>query len=175
MDRASEKDFVSINEYLNSVNGQLSKIESRIIGEVMEVQLYPGRSYLFFKVKDKDVDNPAMLTCMMWKRDYEISDTKAKNIALDQTRKAYAAINKERMTASGYDDFEWLHSGGGMHPRKSHVEMNGKIYSFDKLPVINKEQVDRGYEAPIRGIPGQAFGCGCTMIPVYRLPTGERI
>lgn len=109
------------------------------------------------------------------KRDYEISDTKAKNIALDQTRKAYAAINKERMTASGYDDFEWLHSGGGMHPRKSHVEMNGKIYSFDKLPVINKEQVDRGYEAPIRGIPGQAFGCGCTMIPVYRLPTGERI
>jgi len=68
-----KKEFLTINEYLNSVNSQLSKIESRIIGEVMEVQLYPGRSYLFFKIKDKDEDNPAMLTCMMWKRDYEIS------------------------------------------------------------------------------------------------------
>lgn len=107
------------------------------------------------------------------KRKYELTDTKARNIAFDQTRKAYNAINKQRMTAVGYDEFEWLHSGGGMHPRKSHLAMNGKIYSFDKLPVINQEQVDKGYEAPVHGIPGQAINCGCTMIPVYRLPTGE--
>ena len=79
MDRALEKDFVSINEYLNTVNGQLSRIESRVIGEVMEVQLYPGRSYLFFKLKDMDADNPAMLTCMMWKRDYEMSGLELKD------------------------------------------------------------------------------------------------
>lgn len=109
------------------------------------------------------------------KRKYEFIDAKARNIAFDQTRKAYNVVNKQRMTAAGYDEFEWLHSGGGMHPRKSHLAMNGKIYSFDKLPIINQEQVDSGYEAPVQGIPGQAINCGCTMIPVYRLPDGERL
>jgi exodeoxyribonuclease VII large subunit len=65
--------YVSINEYLDKINKELSNHAGRIIGEVMEVQMYPGRSYLFFKIKDKDVDNPAILTCMMWKRDYEIN------------------------------------------------------------------------------------------------------
>lgn len=68
-----KKSFLSINEYLDTVNKELSNHESRIIGEVMEVQMYPGRSYLFFKIKDKNENDPAMLTCIMWKRDYEIS------------------------------------------------------------------------------------------------------
>ena len=67
------KDFISINEYLNTINSELSKNVSRIIGEITEVQLYPGRSYLFFKIKDKDEESPALLTCIMWKRDYDIS------------------------------------------------------------------------------------------------------
>lgn len=73
MNKEPKKDFVSINEYLNTINEGLSRYEGRIIGEVTEVQMYPGRSYLFFKIKDKDEENPAMLTCIMWKRDYDIS------------------------------------------------------------------------------------------------------
>lgn len=73
MNKEPKEDFVSINEYLNTINEGLSKFEGRIIGEVTEVQMYLGRSYLFFKVKDKDEENPAMLTCIMWKRDYDIS------------------------------------------------------------------------------------------------------
>ncbi len=74
-----KKNFITINEYLNTVNEGLSKYESRIIGEVMEVQMYPGRSYLFFKIKDKDEGDPAMLTCIMWKRDYDISGLELKD------------------------------------------------------------------------------------------------
>ncbi len=69
----TKKDFISINEYLNTVNQELGKYQARIIGEITEVQMYPGRSYLFFKIKDKDEENSALLTCIMWKRDYDIS------------------------------------------------------------------------------------------------------
>lgn len=85
---------------------------------------------------------------------------RAKNIALDQTRKAYNAINKGRMQAIGVKKFQWHHSGGGAHPREDHVEMDGNIYSFDKLPVIDQNTGERG-------IPGQAPNCKCTMSPVF--------
>lgn len=93
------------------------------------------------------------------------TERRARNIALDQTRKAYNSINKQRMQKIGVKKFEWIHSGGGQRPRKSHQAMNGNIYSFDNLPIINQEQVNNG-KAPERGIPGQAINCGCTMVPV---------
>src|SRR6185437_1982724 len=77
---------------------------------------------------------------------------RATNIALDQTRKAYNSINKQRMQSLGVKKFKWIHSGGGQHPRQSHMAMSGNIYSFDDLPVINQEQVAKGYESPQRGI-----------------------
>jgi len=76
MDKQLKKDFVSINEYLNGINKELSNYEGRVVGEVADVTLYPGRSYLFFKIKDKDEGNPAILSCMMWKTDYEVSGLK---------------------------------------------------------------------------------------------------
>lgn len=85
---------------------------------------------------------------------------RAKNIALDQTRKAYNSINKGRMEALGVEKFMWHHSGGGAHPREDHVDMDGEIFSFDKLPVIDKRTGERG-------IPGQAPNCRCTMSPVF--------
>ena len=63
-----KKDFITINEYLDTINFALSKYKSRVIGEVTEVQMYPGQKYLFFKIKDKEAS--AVLTCMMWKSDY---------------------------------------------------------------------------------------------------------
>jgi SPP1 gp7 family putative phage head morphogenesis protein len=95
----------------------------------------------------------------------DMTDRRAKNIALDQTRKAYNSINVQRMMASGYKKFRWLHSGGGMHPRPLHVAMNGKVYSFDDLPVIDKVTGEKG-------IPGQLPNCGCTLQPVYEFPGG---
>lgn len=92
-----------------------------------------------------------------------ITERRAKLIARDQTRKAYNFINKEKLKSLGMRKFEWIHSGGGQHPRKSHQAMGGNIYSFDDLPQINK---DNPKESPVYGIPGQAINCGCTMNPV---------
>lgn len=85
---------------------------------------------------------------------------RAKNIALDQTRKVYNSINRGRMEALGVKKFMWHHSGGGAHPRQDHVDMDGEIYSFDNLPVIDPRTGERG-------IPGQAPNCRCTMSPVF--------
>jgi len=71
MDQFQTKEEVSVSEYIDTLNEGLRSFNARIIGEVTEVQLYPGRTYLFFKIKDKD--NPALLTCFMWKRDYNLS------------------------------------------------------------------------------------------------------
>jgi SPP1 gp7 family putative phage head morphogenesis protein len=89
-----------------------------------------------------------------------ITHRRATNIALDQTRKAYNSINKGRMQDIGVEKFMWHHSGGGMHPREDHIQMDGNIYSFANLPVIDQNTGERG-------IPGQAVNCRCTMSPVF--------
>ena len=95
-----------------------------------------------------------------------ITHRRAKNIALDQTRKAYNSINKGRMQALGVTQFMWHHSGGGAHPREDHIEMDGNVYSFDNLPVIDQRTGERG-------IPGQAVNCKCVMSPVFQFDKGS--
>lgn len=88
---------------------------------------------------------------------------RAKNLALDQTRKAYNSINKQRMQAVGVKQFEWLHSGGGKVPRESHLKISGHIFNFASLYA---EQEALGVPVSDRGIPGEAINCRCTMLPV---------
>lgn len=100
--------------------------------------------------------------------EHGIAMRRAKNIAEDQTRKAYNNINSERMQAAGIEYFEWMHSSGGEHPRELHITpwpdgLNGGIFSFKKLPVIDERTGERG-------IPGQAINCKCRMRPVLRPP-----
>lgn len=77
---------------------------------------------------------------------------RARNIANDQTRKAYNSLNKARMQQIGVRQFEWLHTGGSREPRPLHVAMSGNIYDFDHLPVIDDKTGERG-------IPGQLPNC----------------
>lgn len=91
----------------------------------------------------------------------------AKNVALDQTRKAYNGINAGRMQALGLEEFEWVHSGGSDHPREYHRdELNGNVYRFDKPPIIDKRTGERG-------LPGQAPFCRCTMCPRFNFNKDE--
>ncbi len=96
---------------------------------------------------------------------------KAKNIALDQTRKAYTAINKARMEKIGVKKFEWIHSGGGRSPRIYHktdfpTGLNHGIFDISDPPVID---VKTGQ----RGLPGEAINCKCTMRPIIQFDDGE--
>lgn len=83
---------------------------------------------------------------------YGKTKRRARIIANDQTKKVYSNINSIRMQALGIKKFKWRHSGGGAEPRKLHVKMDGNIYSFDDLPVIDRETGERG-------LPGQLINC----------------
>lgn len=101
-----------------------------------------------------------------------VTERRARLIANDQTRKAYNNLNAARMKASGVRKFEWIHSAGGRDPRELHITqypagLNGGIFSFDDLPVID----DRTGE---RGLPGQAVNCRCRMKPVLDFGDDEQ-
>lgn len=93
----------------------------------------------------------------------EQSDARVKNLALDQTRKAYNSINKQRMQEMGVKQFKWMHSGGGQKPRQSHLDIDGEVFSFDNL---YEEQAALGVPEKDRGIPGYPVNCRCKMRPV---------
>ena len=95
---------------------------------------------------------------------------RARNLALDQTRKAYNSINQQRMQAVGVKQFEWIHSGGGQEPRQSHLKMDGKIFDFENLI---EQQTALGVPKEDQGIPGQAINCRCTMLPVIDFGVDE--
>lgn len=110
------------------------------------------------------------LTAFFEKQD-GIQRRRAENIATDQTHKAYNGLNKGRMTQNGIKKFQWVHSGGGLHPRLHHIDeapagLNHGIFSFDKLPIIDLATGERG-------IPGQAINCRCTMVPVIEFEDGK--
>lgn len=99
------------------------------------------------------------------KQEVGVAERRAKNIALDQTRKTYNAINKGRMQNAGVDTYEWIHTGGSQKPRPDHEAMSGNIYRFDDPPVIDERTGERG-------IPGQAINCRCTMRPILDFSGG---
>lgn len=88
-----------------------------------------------------------------------ITQRRANMIANDQTRKAFNNLSRARMERVGLKKFKWLHTGGSNEPRQLHIRMNGNVYSFDDLPIIDERTGERG-------IPGQAINCRCRMQPV---------
>jgi len=92
---------------------------------------------------------------------YDQNIRHARNVAMDQTRKAYNNINAGRMQAIGVKEFEWIHTGGTQHPRKDHIELDGKTFSLDDLPVIGEM-----YGQVVRGKPGDLPFCRCVMRPI---------
>lgn len=84
----------------------------------------------------------------------------ARNVAMDQTRKAYNGLTVGRMKKVGQKKFEWVHSGGSNHPRPYHRDvLDGNVYSVDDPPVTNPST---GY----RGLPGDEPYCRCSMRPI---------
>lgn len=93
------------------------------------------------------------------KKQENITYARAKMIAHDQTRKAFQNMSAERVQRLGVKKFEWVHVPSN-HPRPLHKDvLNGKVYAYDKLPIIDKKTGERG-------LPGQLINCRCMQRPV---------
>jgi SPP1 gp7 family putative phage head morphogenesis protein len=93
-----------------------------------------------------------------------VSRRRAQLIAETETKKAYSFANRDRAKSLGVKKFEWIHSGGGKHPRPQHEEWDGKIFSYDDLPVDDQF-------GPI--LPGTIPNCRCVARPIIFAEGGE--
>ena len=98
--------------------------------------------------------NLSFLTDQLEKR-YGITRRRAAFISLDQSNKATSALKRTRDLDLGLEEPIWLHSGGGKHPRPTHVKQSGKKFSLRD-----------GWPDPALGgkriWPGTEPGCRCT-------------
>jgi exodeoxyribonuclease VII large subunit len=67
----NQLEIISVSQYLDKLNSTLKGEKAKIVGEVSGVQEYPGRSYLYFSIKDSK--DGSTIKCFMWKNDYKIS------------------------------------------------------------------------------------------------------
>lgn len=70
-------DTISVGQYLDRLNATLKVERAKIAGEVVGVQMYPGRTYLYFSLKDSK--DGSTVKCFMWKRDLKISSLDLKD------------------------------------------------------------------------------------------------
>lgn len=116
----------------------------RVEGAVYRSITHPeGRDYLIREIKSTN----------------QVTQRRAVVIANDQTRKVNMALTAGRMQKVGVKKFEWIHVPSS-HPRSLHVQLDGKICSWDKPPVIQKNPEIRGY-------PAQLINCKCQCVPVF--------
>jgi len=134
-----------------------------LIKSIPQEYLHSIRGFVDRSISQPDSGGIAELTESIDKfldKRSRIIHNKAKNIALDLTRKAYNNINSARMQSAGIKEFKWIHTGGGQRPRPWHkFQLNGNTFSFRNPPMIDPK-------TGVHGIPGQAINCKCTMSPV---------
>jgi len=85
-----------------------------------------------------------------------VTKRRAKTIALDQSRKTMTTVSRSKMQEAGIKKFMWHHSSAGAFPREIHQDRDGKIYSFDDLPLYNG----------VPDFPSWQVNCRCTFSPV---------
>ena len=93
---------------------------------------------------------------------YNVSASKAKFLARQETNLLGSEIQRQRYKAAGSEEYTWRTVVGTKnHPvRPSHKVLNNTIQRWDAPPITNAKG-DRNH-------PRQDFGCRCQAIPIIR-------
>ena len=89
----------------------------------------------------------------------DVTESRAKLIARDQTSKMNGAFNQARQTSLGIDRYVWQTSGDE-RVRHDHAMNDGETFRWDKPPPT--------------GHPGHEINCRCVAIPVFDLDEMEK-
>lgn len=89
---------------------------------------------------------------------YEVSESRAKLIARDQTLKFYGELNASRQQALGVDSYIWR-TVNDSRVRDDHAELDGTLQRWDDPPVISSRTGETGH-------PGDDYQCRCFADPV---------
>lgn len=91
------------------------------------------------------------------KINYNVSESKAKFLARQETNLLVASFREQRYKDVGVQKYKWRVRG--FHTRPDHKALDGKIFFWDNPPVVNRETGERKH-------PGQDWNCFCTAIPI---------
>lgn len=89
-----------------------------------------------------------------------VTRRRASFIARDQNAKANAAMTRNRQTEVGITEAIWVHSGGGKHPRASHLKAGRDRIRFD----LREGWYDP--DAEMHVLPGELPNCRCVARPI---------
>lgn len=90
-------------------------------------------------------------------REFDITRNRAKFIANQETSLLTAKLNEMRLKEVGITHYKWS-SSHDERVRDTHKDLDGKIFSFDDPPIVNKKGDRKN--------PGEDFGCRCRAIGV---------
>jgi SPP1 gp7 family putative phage head morphogenesis protein len=88
----------------------------------------------------------------------DVTESRAKLIARDQTSKMNSAFNKVRQQQVGIEKYQWQ-TMEDERVRESHAEMDGQECRWDKPPDVDGEEAN----------PGEPIDCRCLAVPVFDL------
>lgn len=137
-----EKNYIK-NQNINIKNWQsetIEKMRERIQSKVLEG----------FNMKD-------IIEIIM--SEQEVSKTKAKFLARQETSIFLSKLRKERSLEVGVRKYKWSTSHD-KRVRDDHGHLDGKIFEYGKPPVTNKK-------TGAHNEPGEDFGCRCVAIPIF--------
>lgn len=95
-------------------------------------------------------------------KQFNVMKRRATLIARDQNNKATAYLHRARMLEHGINEAIWMHSGGGQHPRRTHVKAGRDRVKFD----LAKGWFDPDPKVQKYILPGQLINCRCVYRPV---------
>lgn len=105
----------------------------------------------------------------------QIALRRARNIAIDQTRKAYEALSYQKLKETGVNYWEWVHGGGTKTVRLTHIRdvkdggLNHSIHKIgDKAYDPHAWRVKGGGYKGEWIVPGQLPFCNCFRRPVIK-------
>jgi SPP1 gp7 family putative phage head morphogenesis protein len=88
----------------------------------------------------------------------DVTESRAKLIARDQTSKMNSAFNKVRQTSVGIETYDWQ-TMEDERVRESHAELDGTTCRWDSPPDIDGEPLN----------PGEDIDCRCLAVPRFDL------
>lgn len=90
---------------------------------------------------------------------YSVRRSKALFLARDQMAKLNSEITQYQQRDAGVNRYIWSTSGDE-RVRESHAALDGKTFSWDSPPVVDKKTGRRAH-------PGEDYQCRCVALPVF--------
>ena len=137
-------------QYINNTKGYITKFIKKA-----EIQVFRKKieKLVFQGLRHKSIQ-------AIIEKEYDLTKGDAEFLAQNEACFFLSVYKSAKYQDSGIEEFEWRHTDLSKEPNLYHKnELNGKVFRFDDLPIIDQTTGERG-------LPGQLPGCRCEARPV---------